>query len=214
MTRGAVPEADLERVVAAYNARATEYIEVVGKIEHAATEDHEYLLAWARRVEGLVLDVGCGPGQWSNLFREAGVHVEGIDPSETFIADAQGRYPQTQYRVGRAERLDVGDGSVGGVLAWFSVIHTDPDQLDPVLAEFHRAICAGGSLVLGFFEGDKIERFDHAVAPAWYWSVGALTERLERAGFSVVESRVRADPGARAQGRIRAAKADGASAAT
>lgn len=202
--RGAVPGGNTARVAAAYDTRADEYIAAVGMIEHAASTDREYLLAWAQQVDGLVLDVGCGPGQWSNLFREAGVAVEGIDPSAHFIADARKRYPQTRYRVGCAERLEVGEGSVGGALAWYSLIHTEPDQLDPALAELCRGISVGGSLVVGFFVGEAFQRFDHAVAPAWYWSVDGLTERLERAGFTVVESRVRADPGARKQGIIRA----------
>jgi len=186
----------------AYTRRAAEYIEVVGKIEHAAQADRDYLLSWARSVDGRLIDAGCGPGQWTNYFREAGIDVEGVDPVEALVEDARGRYPMARYRVGRAEALGVPNASLGGVLAWFSLIHTDPTLIDEPLNEFARCIRPGGSVAVGFFDGPAGEPFDHAVATAFFWAVDALTLRLERAGFTVTDAQTRHDPGARRQGVI------------
>ena len=191
-----------DRVFGAYTRRATEYIEVLGSIDRAAQQDRDYLLSWADSVDGLILDVGCGPGQWTNYLREAGVTVEGVEPVEAFVDDARVRYPQASYRVGRAEQLDVADESLGGVLAWFSLIHTPPEELEAPLVEFARCVRRGGSVALGFFEGAAGESFDHAVTTAYLWTVDALTVRLERAGFVVSDARTRQDAGVRRQGVI------------
>lgn len=192
----------IDRVCEAYSARADEYIEAVGRIEHAAEQDREYLLAWARGIEGRVVDVGCGPGQWTEYLRREGVEIEGIDPTEAFVEDAKKRYPDGRYRAGRAEDLGVGGESLSGVLAWFSLIHTPPESIDAPLAEFARCLGPGGSLLIGFFDGPAREPFDHAVTTAYYWSLDALAERIERAGFSVTDAQTRTDPGVRPQGVI------------
>lgn len=174
-----------------YSRRAQEYIEAVGKIEHADAEDRDYLLCWARGIRGPLLDGGCGPGQWTELFVEEGIDAEGVDPSEAFISHARERYSHARYRLGRAEDLGVDDQSLGGVLAWFSLIHTEPDLIDAPLAEFARALRPGGGLLLGFFAGETLEPFDHAITTAYYWPVEQLAERVERAGFTVADTRVR-----------------------
>ncbi len=77
------------------------------------------------------------------------------------------------------------DGSFGGILAWYSLIHTPPADVPAVLAEFARVLRPGGGLLLGFFDGAPREPFAHAIAPAWYWSAEALIELLADAGFAV-----------------------------
>ncbi|RGE17635.1 class I SAM-dependent methyltransferase [Leucobacter sp. wl10] len=202
----------LESVRAAYASRAAEYIEAVGSIDDAAPSDLERVLQWARGVEGLVLDVGSGPGQWTDLLRSAGVEVEGVEPVAEFLAAARRRYPECRFRDGRAEDLRVADGSLGGILAWYSLIHTDPADIGVPLAEFARSIRPGGSLLVGFFTGTDLEPFDHAVIDAYYWPAGLLASRIEDAGFSVVDVLSRSEsgapprPGRRPQAIIRAVR--------
>lgn len=181
----------------AYSARAAEYTDAVGKIEHATQRDREALLAWARAVDGPILDVGCGPGQWTSFLHHQGIDIEGVDPVESFLADARTRDPHVRYRTGRAEDLGVADGSLGGVLAWFSLIHTQPRAIDGAFTELARCLRPGGGLALGFFVGPDGEPFDHAITTAYYWSVDGLTGRLDQAGFTVTDAQVRTDRGAR-----------------
>jgi ubiquinone/menaquinone biosynthesis C-methylase UbiE len=190
------------RVRDAYAARAAEYISLFGSIEAAAKQDREYVLAWARAVNGRIIDAGCGPGQWTNFLHENGVDIEGVDPVPEFINEARRRYPDVAYRIGHADRLGVEGASLGGVLAWYSLIHTDPDQIGVVLKEFARCIRAGGSLAVGFFEGAELASFDHAVTTAYFWPVGLLSSRVEQAGFVVADVHARSDPGTRPQGAI------------
>jgi SAM-dependent methyltransferase len=191
----------------AYAARAVEYTSRFGSIEDAAEQDRQFVRAWARGVNGRIIDVGCGPGQWTNYLDESGVDIEGVDPVPEFINDARQRYPGVGYRIGHAGRLGVDDASLGGILAWFSLIHEDPDHLGVLLEEFARCIRPGGGLAIGFFEGAELEAFDHAVTTAYFWPVAVLSDRAERAGFVIADVHIRTDPETRPQGAILAVRA-------
>jgi ubiquinone/menaquinone biosynthesis C-methylase UbiE len=190
------------RVRDAYGARAAEYISLFGSINAAAEQDREYVLAWAQTVDGRVIDIGCGPGQWTDYLHQRGVDIEGVDPVPEFIDEARQRYPGVDYRIGHAEQLGVDDASLGGVLAWYSLIHTDPDQMGEPLTEFARCVRPGGTLVIGFCEGAELAAFDNAVTTAYFWPVDLLSSRLEEAGFAVADVRTRAHPGVRPHGAI------------
>jgi ubiquinone/menaquinone biosynthesis C-methylase UbiE len=192
----------LARVRAAYAARAAEYISLFSSIEASAEQDRKYVLVWARAVNGRIIDVGCGPGQWTNYLHESGVDIEGVDPVPEFINDARQRYPGADYRIGHADRLGVEDASLGGIFAWFSLVHADPDQIGAVLTEFARCIRPGGGLAIGFFEGAELAAFDHAVTTAYFWPVDLLSSRVEKAGFVIADVHTRTDPGTRPQGAI------------
>ncbi|MFD4664838.1 MULTISPECIES: class I SAM-dependent methyltransferase [Streptomyces] len=43
--------------------------------------------------------------------------------------------------------LDLADGSLGGIIAWYSIVHTPPELLPVVFAEFHRVLAPGGHLL-------------------------------------------------------------------
>ncbi len=190
------------QVSAAYAGRAADYIDALGRIECTAEQDRAMIGAWAGGVDGLVLDVGCGPGHWTAWLQDQGRDAEGIDPVAAFIDHARAAYPRVSFRVGRAEHLDVADDSVGGILAWYSLIHTPPADIPAVLGEFARVLAPGGSLAVGFFDGPDLTPFNHQVTTAYFWPIAALTQRIEDAGFTVTARHSRTDPGARPHAAI------------
>lgn len=195
-----------EAVRASYAARADEYVAALGSIGHAAPQDLELIKRWARSVRGTVLDVGSGPGQWTHYLSGLGVDAEGVDPVAEFVESAKATYPGQHYRVGRAEALDVSDDSLGGILAWYSLIHTHPEKLSGVLAEFARCVRPGGGLALGFFEGSELAPFEHAITTAYSWPVDLLTAEVEAVGFTVADVETRTDPRARPHGALLATR--------
>lgn len=192
----------IEPVRDAYGRVAQEYIARLGSIDATAEADRELIGTWARSVRGPIIDAGCGPGHWTSFLHHAGAEVVGIDPVPAFITDARRRYPDVMFREGRAEDLGVEEAGVSGVLAWYSLIHTDPRQIGAVFSEFARALCPGGSLVVGFFEGAELAAFDHAVTTAYYWPVDVLARVVAKAGFTITETHTRVDPGSRPHGAI------------
>lgn len=183
-----------DAVRAAYTRRAVEYTELLGSLDAVHAEDRRLIRDWACRVPGPVLDAGCGPGHWTAFLAEQGVEVSGIDQVEPFVEGARRRFPGVEFRVGRLETIPRRDGALGGVLAWYSLIHLPPADVPAVLREFARVLRPGGGLLLGLFDGTPGEAFDHAVATAYRWDAETIGAVLDTAGFDSCGSSRRAEP--------------------
>ncbi|MCP2256054.1 Methyltransferase domain-containing protein [Prauserella aidingensis] len=204
----------------AYGRRAGEYADFACAPELMAGPDRALVARWAAGVDGRIIDAGCGPGQWTDFLRRSITddtdtdtdigtrghdgtehsRVEGVDLVPEFVDIARARFPGNPFRVARLDALGVADGSVGGILSWYSIIHTEPDAVPGVLAEFARCLQDGGGLLLGMFRqagGAGVEPFDHAVARAYFWPVEEVARLLADAGFRVEETETRDDPGHR-----------------
>ncbi|MGW8481631.1 hypothetical protein ACWGJP_00735 [Microbacterium sp. NPDC055903] len=60
-----------------------------------------------------------------------------------------------------------------------------------IFEEFARVLAPGGSLLVGFFDGEPREPFDHAVTTAYFWDAPSLSELAESAGFVVTDRQTR-----------------------
>ncbi|WAP50606.1 class I SAM-dependent methyltransferase [Arthrobacter sp. ATA002] len=197
-----------DQVLGAYASRAGEYSEALGSLSAMNRNDVDFIAQWAHEIQGPALDIGCGPGHWTKFLHEHGLQIEGIDMVEQFVDIAAGKFPEIMFRVGMLEAIPVQDSSLGAILAWYSIIHTPPRDFGAVLSEFARCIRPGGSLLLGFFEGERVERFDHAVVAAYYWPVPEMHYKLSAAGFDVVRTDRRSDPEHRPHAAVIARRRD------
>ena len=187
-------------VWSAYSARAKEYAAALGHMEATSQEDRQLIARWARGVQGRIVDLGCGPGHWTAYLHDLGLEVEGVDPVEGFIEIARAQHPHVTYRQGSSACLPA--GSYGAVLAWYSLIHIPPQDLPGTLASLRDSLTPRGSLLIGFFAGDRAEEFPHAVTPAYCWRPQELASLLERSGFTVLDMERRQVSGARDHGSI------------
>ncbi|MET3165072.1 UNVERIFIED_ORG: SAM-dependent methyltransferase [Arthrobacter sp. UYEF10] len=192
------------QVLQAYAARAAEYTSVLGAIEDMHELDRCRVQQWAEQISGPVIDAGCGPGHWTDFLHRRGVDVSGVDLVPEFIESARVRFPEVSFQVSSIRALDLADGSMGGVLAWYSLIHLDPTELPHALSELRRVLRPEGHLLVGFFMGASAEPLDHAVTRAYYWSVDQMSRLLEEAGFEVLDVEKRRDHGSRPHAAIAA----------
>lgn len=176
----------MDEIGRAYGVMAEPYIELVRTSEVAA-DDLALIDRHLSIRPGTVLDVGCGPGHLTAHLRARQVDAVGLDVVPEFIDHARATYPHGRYALGSMRRLPFPDRSVAGILAWYSLIHLSPDELDGVLAELRRVVSPAGALVAGFFDGHAVAPFDHKVTTAYFWPVDEFATRLERAGFTEVE---------------------------
>ena len=180
----------------AYDAVAALYTDMFRDVMNDPPLDRALISAFAELARGgaPVADLGCGPGRMTGFLASLGVDAFGVDLSPEMIAQARAEHPGLRFEVGTMTSLDLPDGGAGGILAWYSTIHTPPADLPPIFAEFHRVLAPGGHLLIGFpfREGDAPQVFDHKVAPAYRWPCDPLSALLGEAGLVEVGRLVRA----------------------
>ncbi|PYC78567.1 SAM-dependent methyltransferase [Streptomyces tateyamensis] len=157
---------------ASYDAVAEDY--TVRFVDELAIKplDRAMLAAFAGYVcagePGPVADLGCGPGRVTDHLRGLGVDAFGVDLSPRMVEQARRIYPELRFEVGSMTELSgFADGSLAGIVAWYSLIHLPTDQLPAVLAEFHRILAPGGHFLTAFQVGDELrhrtEAFGHPI---------------------------------------------------
>lgn len=195
-----------DEVTGAYGARAESYHRLLGTAEGASPAEKDLITRWARTVEGSIIDAGSGSGRWTRVLHQMGLEVMGIDITPELVGIARREYPDVTFIEGSMDTLPVPDGALGGILAWYSLIHTPPEQMPDVLAEFHRALRPGGSILLGYIDGTEVTTVEHPIAPTWSWSAAEMTNLLDDEGFRIIHSQHRQDAGTWPQATVIAIK--------
>jgi len=188
-----------DQVRATYDAVAEDYARIVTGLDAEGPLDRAMLADFADRVDGPVADVGCGTGRLTDFLAGRGIDVVGVDLSPGMIDVARRSYPALRLEVGSMTALDLPDGRLSGVLAWYSIIHTPPEGLPVVVAELRRVLAPGGHLLLGFQAGaDQHRTLTHAYGhevqcDAWLHDPDTVSGLLADAGF-VVDARLVREP--------------------
>lgn len=193
---------DLRATQIAYDVVADDYADLLADELASKPLDRAILAAFAETVHatglGRVADLGCGPGRITTFLHSHGLDTFGLDLSPAMISAARRRYPHLQFEVGSMTDLGIADDTLGGIVAWYSIIHTPVDHLPTVFAEFRRVLGGGGHLLLAFQIGDECVHRDWAYGHAVSLDVyrrqpETVAELLTRHGFAV-EVRVSREP--------------------
>ena len=179
------------------------YDQVAGKYEDrfrdelAGKEGDRHLLATlAQSVADPVLEIGCGPGQIGGFVRERGRRVLGLDLSPEMARRAAARLDGAL--VADMRDLPIRSGGIGGIVAFYSIIHLRRPELRDTFREFFRALRPGGRILLSAHEGDdEIELTEFIGEPvpmaATFFGLDELTTALGAAGFDITNA-VRREP--------------------
>ncbi|MBI1758829.1 MAG: methyltransferase domain-containing protein [Actinobacteria bacterium] len=132
---------------------------------------------------GPVADLGCGPGAVTAQLHTLGLAVFGVDLSPQMVAQARQAHPGLRFDEGSMSALDLPDGALGGITAFYSIMHTPPELLPAVFAEFHRVLAPGGHVLLAFLVGD--EQFHRTEAYGRAVSIDYFLRPAERVGDAV-----------------------------
>ncbi|MFI7099579.1 class I SAM-dependent DNA methyltransferase [Streptomyces sp. NPDC050161] len=183
-----------------YDTVATDYATLLGDTLAAIPLDRAMLGAFAEKVRadggGAVADIGCGPGRLTGHLRDLGLDVFGIDLSPGMVDVARRTHPGLRFEVGSMTGLDLADGSLRGIVAWYSVIHIPRELLPGIFAEFHRVLAPGGHLALAFKAGEEQVALTHAYGhdialDVYRWTPDRLEELLGRAQLTVTARLIR-----------------------
>lgn len=132
-------------VQSAYGKRADEYAAVLGAVDQMHPDDSDHIRIWGRRIVGPVLDIGCGPGHWTDFLHRAGADIRGVDPVPEFTAYARGEFPGVDFRTASLNSTGADTAALAGVLCWYSLIHIPPQQMGFSLTQIHRLLRPGAS---------------------------------------------------------------------
>ncbi len=178
-----------EDIRRAYDTIAVEYADMFRTELDRRPLERALLAAFAELVgDRPVADLGCGPGRLTAHLRDLGVSASGIDLSPEMIAIARRDHPDVRFEVGSVLALDLPDGGLGGLLAWYSLIHLPPEQLGRAFAEFRRVLAPGGHLLVAFKAGDQHGRPPWAekrglALQTWWSPPDRIAAMLDDAGF-------------------------------
>jgi len=137
-----------------------------------------------------IADLGCGPGHVAACLADRGVAAVGIDLSPAMIAVGRREYPQVEFRVGDLLALPAADGEFGAAIAFYSIIHLEPGELNRAFEEIHRVLRPGGLSLVAFHIGAEVRHVDqwwgHAVDLDFrFLQPPEIADAIERAGFQI-----------------------------
>lgn len=107
------------------------------------------LLRYGDRLDGRVLELGCGAGRITSYLGVRGGDVLGIDISPAMIDYCRGHYPGLEFQVGDVADLSgLVDGSRDLVIAEFNILGVlDDDERRRALREIRRVLGAEGTFL-------------------------------------------------------------------
>jgi acylphosphatase len=103
---------------------------------------------------GLVVDLGCGPGNDAALLADLGLGVVGLDLTRAMLEVARGGGRMRALIEGDSRRQPFVAESFDGVWASASLLHLPKAQVSLALAEARRVLKAGGALCTFMKMGD------------------------------------------------------------
>jgi SAM-dependent methyltransferase len=175
-----------------YNRVAAAYAEHIGDELLHKPLDRALLACLVEMVgdHGPIADIGCGPGHVTAYLAELGADAFGIDLADEMVALSGRAHPAIGYRQGSMLALDLPDGALGGILAFYAIIHLTPEELPRGLAEFYRVLRPGGVALFAFHTGDERRRIEDFFGETvsldfWFYTPAFVTEALQTAGFTV-----------------------------
>lgn len=189
-----------DSVRSTYDAVADSYASLLPDASFEAPTDRGMIEAFASHVTERparpVVDAGCGTGRMTRLLASLGVAVSGIDLSAGMIAVARRASPELTFEAAELSGLPYADRQLGGVFAWYSIIHSPPGELPRIFAEFFRVLAPGGHALVGFHVGEGhrhlTRAYGHDVSmEAHFFTPEIVAGHLTGAGFTVIAQMTR-----------------------
>lgn len=124
----------------------------------------ERLAGFARKQQGQnVLDAGCGPGWFSQRWREAGNKVTALDLSAEMLEQARSLQTADRYQTGDIEALPFTDPQFD--LCWSNLAVQWCSDLRLALTELHRVALPGGQVLFSTLSAGSLNELEKAWQP-------------------------------------------------
>lgn len=179
-----------KRIIASYDRTAQRYTDLYF---HDQTDlpfvKKEFIAKLPKNAN--VLDAGCGPGTFTQLFTDADMHVIGIDLSDNMLTIARKNVPNARFQKMDISELTFPDTSFDGIIAAYSLIHIPTRQVPKVLHGFRRVLKPNGLLCVIGQKGDADHWMDDPDVASEkmffnFFTKGRLSAFLTQAHFTIL----------------------------
>jgi SAM-dependent methyltransferase len=184
-------EGDFTSTRESYDRVANDYAKrFFNELQHKPV-DRDLLTRFASEVgAGEVCDIGCGPGHVARYLHDLGTNVFGLDLSPQMLQQARRLNPGISFREGNMLSLDLADGVLAGIVAFYAIVNIPQESIPLVFREMERVLRPGGLLFLAFHAGDEIVQVDElcglSVSMTFFFFQPSWIRRgLENAGFAI-----------------------------
>lgn len=152
----------LHKIEKEYDAIAKEYAEKFCDEHENKPMDREILLRFSQEIGNRrpVWDFGCGPGQTSKYLQNLGVQISGLDLSEKILEQARAKHTGIIFRKGNILELDFHDNSIGGIVAFYAIVHFAEEQVREAFREIFRVLQPGGIFLFTYHIGRQTIHID------------------------------------------------------
>jgi SAM-dependent methyltransferase len=178
-----------EKTITVYDDQVEKYANLV-----SAEKPGAILQAFMNKIPkgGLVLDLGCGPGNSAVQMIKHGLRVDAVDASREMIAYANKTY-NLNARQATFDDLDDIE-KYHGIWANFSLLHAPIEDFPKYLNAIHKALLPEGIFHIGMKLGDGMHR-DSIGRMYSYYTEDELSEHLTNAGFKILDKTFGEEPG-------------------
>ncbi len=153
---------ELNNIERMYDTVAKEYSETFFAEHEKKPKDQEILRRFSIEIgdKKPVWDFGCGPGQTTKYLKDLGIEISGLDLSEKILEQARTTHPEINFRKGNILELEFDDDSIGGVVAFYAIVHFTEEQVEIAFLEVFRVLQPGGIFLFTYHIGEETIHLD------------------------------------------------------
>ncbi len=148
--------------------------------------------------KSLVYDFGCGSGQTTKyLYDKKKFNIIGLDFAEKSIKLAKKNFPQIEFKVDDMLNSKMSASSANGIVAFYSIVHFEYNDIKRVFKEWHRILKYGGFCLFSFHVGREVVNIKNFLEveganASWrFLDTDKIISLTERAGFTTLETIIR-----------------------
>ena len=194
IVRAMIVGQDLDKVESFYDTVAKEYAETFSGEHEKKPKDQEMLRRFSMEIgdKKPVWDFGCGPGQTTKYLKDLGIEISGLDLSEGILEQARIIHPEIHFRKGNILALKFDDDSIGGVVAFYAIVHFTEEQVETAFREAFRVLQPGGMFLFTYHIGAEtisVEEFlgKNIDIDFMFFTTDFISSCLKRIGFENIE---------------------------
>ena len=185
---------DINKIESLYDAVAKEYAETFSGEHEKKAKDREMLQRFSQEIGDRrpVWDFGCGPGQTTKYLKDFGIEISGLDLSEKIIEQARTIHPEIHFRKGNILELEFDDDSIGGVVAFYAIVHFTEEQVEIAFREAFRVLQPGGLFLFTYHIGEETIHIDEFLGKKididfMFFTTDFIYSCLTKSGFEKIE---------------------------